>query len=89
METKSSGLYGQGSFMVVPEKFEIAVRYASYDPNTDIDDDIQTEIMAGFNVYFNKLGHSMKLTGDVAMLKNEAKGDDSRLRSRIQVQVVF
>jgi len=89
VETKSSGLYGQGSFMVVPEKFELAVRYASYDPNTDVDDDIQTEIMAGFNVYFNKLGHSMKLSADLAQVKDEKKGDDSHLRSRVQVQVVF
>ncbi|HHS49898.1 MAG TPA: hypothetical protein ENN07_02165 [candidate division Zixibacteria bacterium] len=88
-DIKSDGLYAQASYMVAPEKFELAGRFSTVDPNKDGDDDVRTEIMGGFNVYFNKLGHSMKLTGDVAMLKNEAVSEDSELRTRLQLQIVF
>ncbi len=88
-EVKSDGFYGQASFMVVPKCFELAARYSAFNPNKDADNVNQIEIMGGFNIYFHALGHSMKLTGDVAQLKNEAKGDDSHLRTRLQMQVVL
>ncbi|HDR90884.1 MAG TPA: hypothetical protein ENN75_01410, partial [candidate division Zixibacteria bacterium] len=88
-EITSSGLYAQASYMVIPQKLELAGRYSMVDPNADNDDDQRSEIMGGFNVYFRNLGHSLKLTGDVAMLKDETAGDDSQLRTRLQIQGVF
>jgi len=89
VKTESSALYAQAGLMVVPEKLEFAARYSTFDPNTDVDDNIQSEIMGGINFFFNKLGHSMKLTVDAAMVKDQAKGDDSYFRSRVQFQLVF
>ncbi|MGC9316284.1 MAG: porin, partial [bacterium] len=88
-EISSSGLYAQASYMVIPQKFELAGRYSTVDPNSDSDDDLRSEIMGGFNVFFHNLGHGLKLTGDVAMLKDEADSDDSHLRTRLQIQGVF
>ncbi len=88
-EVKSNGLYAQASYMLLPQKFELAGRYSTFDPNSDSDDDLRSEIMGGFNVYFHNLGHSLKLTADVAMLKDEAVSEDSNLRTRIQFQGVF
>ena len=89
VEIKSIGSYGQASFLVVPARFGLAVCYSAFNPDKDVDGNHQTEIMGGFNVYFHALGNSMKLSGDIAQLKNEARGDDSHLRTRLQMNFNF
>jgi phosphate-selective porin OprO and OprP len=88
-DVTSDGFYAQASYTVIKNELEIAARYSQFDPNTDIDNILRTELMGGVNLFFNGLGHNLKLSGDVAFLKNEAVSDDSYFRTRVQVQLVF
>jgi phosphate-selective porin OprO and OprP len=88
-DISSDGYYAQASYTVVKNLLEIAARYSAFDPNTDVDNNLRSEIMGGVNVFLHGLGHNLKLTGDVAILKNEAVSDNSTIRTRLQAQLVF
>jgi phosphate-selective porin OprO and OprP len=88
-DVTSDGFYAQAGYTVIKNALELAARYSTFDPDTDTDNNIRSEIMGGVNLFFNGLGHNLKLSADVASLKNEAVGDDSYLRTRLQVQLVF
>lgn len=87
----ADGFYTQASYMLLPSRFELAARYAQFNPDVAAADTTRSEITAGANVYFNGAGHGLKLTADVSHLTDEAEaGDDKRyLRSRVQFQLVF
>lgn len=85
---RSSGFHAQASYMLLPERLEIAARYAQVDPDADAGGDLRTESMGGVNVYFDRRGHNLKLNTDLALLKDEATGQED-LRTRAQFQIAF
>ena len=73
----------------VPSPLELATRYAYYDPDTDITDDLQHELSFAANWFFH--GHLNKLTADVSHLFFESpiQGQEDGWRFRLQWDVSF
>lgn len=65
----SNGYHLQGGFMAVPEKLDVALRYAEVDPNTDADDDRATEVRIGATWFLKK--HNFKLLADLGQVAYE------------------
>jgi hypothetical protein len=90
-DVDSHGFYAQAGYMLVPGKWEAAVRYSLVDPNKDAEDDEKTEVMLAVNHFFREAGHSLKLTADAARL-TEAKGtgvEYEDARGRLGLQLVY
>lgn len=80
------GLNLQLGYFFVPKTFEVALRYAVFDPNSDVDDNDRTEQGVAFSYYWNK--HANKLQADYRQLENDATGiEDTEIR--LQYQFVF
>jgi len=79
----ADGAYLQGGIFLVPEKVEIAARYAHYSPDTPTSLD-EEEIMGGVNIFF--AGHRRKLQIDFANISMDAGNfDDHRIRTQYQI----
>jgi hypothetical protein len=88
-ETDRDGWMIQGGWLFTP-KWEIAGRWAQVDPNTDTDDNDQTEWRAGISWYMNK--HNWKIQADYGITKNEAAAATTfrELKElRVQAQLTF
>ncbi len=88
--TDSDGFYAQIGYMF-PQDWELALRYATVDPDDDVDDDDEDELMIGFNKFFMGVGHSLKLSVDAAWMGEETGAGSSYddFRVRVQGQIVF
>lgn len=89
VETDRDGWMIQGGWLLTP-KFEISGRWAELDPNTDTDNNDQTEWRGGVSWYMNK--HNWKLQADYGETKNEAAAATTNrtLREvRVQAQLIF
>jgi phosphate-selective porin OprO and OprP len=89
VETNRDGWMIQGGWLLTP-KFEIAGRFAELDPNTDTDNNDQTEWRGGVSWYMNK--HNWKIQADYGETKNEAAAATTsrRLKEfRVQAQLIF
>ena len=82
--------YAQIGYMF-PQDWELALRYATVDPNDDVDHDDEDELMIGFNKFFMGVGHSLKLSVDAAWMGEETGAGSSYddFRVRVQGQIVF
>lgn len=89
-QTNLKGSYYQAGYFFsnllgfVPEPLEIAARFASYNPNSDISNNLEQEYSLAFNWFFN--GHRNKLTTEFSYFELESDvfdGSDG-LRFRIQ-----
>ena len=82
----SDGFNAQIGYFIVPQKFEIAGRYAVLDPNSDRDDDEREERGIALGYFFNKHPHKLQL--DYRQLENKAtdREDDE---VRLQYQIIF
>lgn len=90
-DVDSDGFYFQIGY-TFPSMWDIAARYAHVDPNDDVSDDEETELMIGFNKYFMGVGHSLKFTLDLSWLEEELGtgfGSHDDFRVRAQGQIVF
>ena len=79
----------QGGWLFTP-KWELSGRWAKLDPNTDADDNDQTEWRAGVSWYVNK--HYWKLQADYGETENEAAAatTNRKLREvRVQANLSF
>lgn len=92
---RAHGFYAQAAYMILP-KLEAAVRYSYYDPNRDVADNLQTEVIGALSYYFNK--HNLKLTADVGSIHTQGKQTDSvtglkkptdDMQFRVQAQIIF
>ncbi len=86
---RSQGFYAQAGYMIIPGKFEAAVRYSYLDPNRDAANDTLTEQIGGLSYYFNK--HQLKVQADVGNLHQQsasAAATDT-LEYRVQAQIFF
>lgn len=87
-DVDSSGAIAQVGVFLVPRKLEVAARWSELDPNTDVDDNLQTESRIGFGYYFSK--HDLKFQADYGQVKNEASATDEKTNQfRAQLQLVF
>ncbi len=97
----SDGFHVQGGFMAIPQKLDVALRYAVVDPNTDADEDRATEVRLGTSWFLKK--HNYKLIADAGQVTYErnnsaVSGDNARLvaqdeytdtQFRLQLQLAF
>jgi hypothetical protein len=84
----SDGFYTQAGYFVLPKKLELAARYSLFDPNTDLQDDVQREYTFGINYYIR--GHRQKIQADVGRFVTETtKTDKNENRFRLQYQMIF
>jgi phosphate-selective porin OprO/OprP len=89
VETDREGWLIEAGWLFTP-KWGIAGRWAQIDPNTDTDDNDQTEWRAGVSWYINK--HYWKLQADYGETKNEAAAatTNRKLKEvRVQAQLIF
>lgn len=91
-----TGYYAQAGFFPhklmanIPEQLELAARYSTVDPDTDISGNDQREYLVAANWFFN--GHRSKLTADVGRyeIDNPDTGTTaSENRVRVQYDVSF
>lgn len=81
---KSRGFRLQAGYLF-NRKYELAVRYSSLDPNTDVSKDLKQETTAGFNYFISK--HRLKFQVDYSYLTTETTvktEKDHRLRAQFQ-----
>lgn len=87
-DVDSTGAIAQVGVFLVPRKLEVAARWSELDPNTDVDDNVQTESRIVFGYYFSK--HDLKFQADYGQVENEASATDEKTNQfRAQLQVVF
>lgn len=87
-DVTSGGFYGQAAYMVMPRRLELVGRYAQFDPNSDADDDVLTEIRGG--VIFYHAGHNHKLSVEGVQYTQQTAADDvSSMGAAVQYQFNF
>jgi len=87
----SDAWYFQLGVMLADNDWEMAIRYAEYDPDNDISNDKKAEATLAVSRYLWDVGHSLKIQGDLSWL-DEEDGPGSSLedwRVRLQAQIVF
>ncbi|MBI2215264.1 MAG: hypothetical protein HYU52_16565 [Acidobacteria bacterium] len=85
-DTESEGVHYQIGYLFPNRKFELAARFAQYDPNVDVLNDAQTEKGIAGSWYWNK--HSYKLQGDYRQVENN-KTKQTNDELRVQLQFIF
>jgi phosphate-selective porin OprO and OprP len=83
---KSNGYQGQASYAFAHRKWEVAFRYASWDPTDLKDDDDRTEVGGALNWYYNR--HFAKIQADFRQLENKAANTKDK-EFRLQTQLYF
>jgi len=76
----------QLAYFILAQKFEVALRFSEFDPNSDVNNNEREERGLALSYYFNK--HNSKLQADFRQLENNAtKTTDKELR--IQYQLIL
>lgn len=80
--TDARGFYLQGGIFIVPEKTEVAARYAVVNPEGG--DNNLEELTLGLNIFF--AGHRRKLQIDLSNISSDVNNtDDQRIRTQYQI----
>ena len=88
--TELTGLYCQAGLFPhtfiaeIPRPLEVALRYATVDPDRNRASDRQTEVTLGCNWFFN--GHRNKLTLDLSYLHDQAASQGQGHVNRLRLQ---
>jgi phosphate-selective porin OprO and OprP len=83
---KSNGFIVQSGLFLIRDHFEVAVRYASFDPTDQVGGNDITERGGALNYFI--LGHALKVQADYREVENDAL--DQRTREvRFQTQFLF
>ena len=80
------GAYVQAGYFVIPQRLEVAMRYAWLDPNRYAKNDMLSEAQGGVNYFFS--GHNMKLQADVTN-RHTYKSQEDDWIYRAQMQILF
>jgi phosphate-selective porin OprO/OprP len=83
---QSNGFHAQAGYFLLRDRFELAGRWAGYDPSDAIPGNDRTEVGGVANYYFNR--HNLKLQGDFRKVDDDSRGISVK-EIRIQTQVVF
>lgn len=83
------GLRVQAGYFLIPERLDLAFRYAIVDPNDYKRDDKRQELTPALGFYFFK--HRLKITADYSLLlgQNPSGGDFKDHRFRVQTEFYF
>lgn len=79
------GLHGQIGYLF-GNRFEIAARYATWDPSASVANNDRTETGAAFSYYWNK--HNHKLQADYRQIEDD-RTDRKDNEFRLQYQIIF
>jgi phosphate-selective porin OprO and OprP len=82
----SSGLHAQLGYFIIPQKLEIAGRWARLDSDHNVSGNDRTETGIAGSWYFNK--HNLKLQSDFRQIENQA-ADRTDREARVQFQFIF
>jgi phosphate-selective porin OprO and OprP len=82
----SSGLQLQAGYLIIPERFELAARWARLDPSDQLSNNSRIERGVAASWYFNR--HLAKIQGDLRQIENQLTGRKDR-EARLQLQLVF
>jgi hypothetical protein len=82
----SPGFHAQAGYFIVRDKWEIAARYAWYDPSDLVPDTDRTEIGGAMSYFVKK--HLLKIQSDFRSIKDDAR-DTTDKELRVQTAVVF
>lgn len=82
----SNGWHGQAGYFLKRNVFEVAMRYATYDPTDRVANNDRTEIGGAVNYFINR--HFIKLQADFRQLEDKAQKTKNK-ELRIQSQVMF
>ena len=91
---RAQGGYAQVGYFVIPQKLEIATRYAYLDPNLAVGNDHSVQTTGAVSWYINK--HNLKLQADYTDIhkqqalafNNGPNGTDDK-QIRLQAQLIF
>jgi len=83
---ESSGVAVQAGYLFAERRFEVAGRYATWDPSDEVAGDRRNEVGAALGYYYNK--HKFKVQADLRVVEDEASGE-SDTQLRVQTQFVF
>jgi hypothetical protein len=86
VDSTSEGQVLQLGYLFPNKHFELAGRWANYDPNTDVDNNDRTETGVATSWYFNK--HAYKVQGDYRQIKDDVKKVTDN-EYRVQLQFLF
>jgi hypothetical protein len=82
----SDGYQVQAGMFLYKRRWEVAVRYATWDPSDAVADNDRSEMGVALNFFEHK--HALKVQGDFRILENKAtKAKDNELR--VQTQWIF
>lgn len=82
----ADGGYVQASYFFVPDRVQAVLKYETFDPNTDRDEDETNTVTAGANYFFK--GHDLKLM--LNYLRTELPGPaESQDKVLARLQVIF
>jgi phosphate-selective porin OprO/OprP len=93
---RAQGYYVQAGYTILPKKLEVAMRYSYVDPNRDVSNDTQTEVIGAVSYYFNN--HNLKLQGDIGNIHTQGQQTNAitgqkqatdDMQYRLQVCLVF
>jgi phosphate-selective porin OprO/OprP len=83
-----AGMFFSEVWSIVPEPLELALRYASVDPDAEDNSVKEQESILAANWFFN--GHRNKLTADVSRItRPDTTGSETETRIRLQWDVSF
>jgi hypothetical protein len=85
-EFDSPGFQVQAGMFLYKRMWEVAVRYATWDPDDTKEDNDRTEIGGAVSFYENK--HALKVQADFRQIEDKAK-DTKDKELRIQTQFIF
>jgi signal transduction histidine kinase len=80
------GLAIQVGYFVVPNKLEVALRHATFDPNKSVANNDRTEQGIALGWFWNK--HNHKLQADYRQIEDDARRNKDK-EIRFQYQVIF
>ncbi len=82
----ADGWYGQGSYFVVPKRLQVVLKYETFDPSSNLEEDNTDTATLGANLYLK--GHDLKLMLDYLRVEPPA-GADSQDKVIARLQVNF
>lgn len=82
---KRNGWYAETGYFVIPSKFQLILKFDTYDPNTVVSKNATTDYVVGATWHFN---HWSKIQAAFTMIKKEASTKTNNTGT-IQYQITF
>jgi phosphate-selective porin OprO/OprP len=89
-KVNAAGMYAQAGYLILPKHLEVAARYAWYDPNDHVSDDLVTQVQGAVSWYF--YNHNLKVQTDYTNIhaqKGAGRPTTDDQQVRLQAQLAF